>query len=115
SPVTYSTYFHVAPLNSPFTSALVGILPFQCSFRKSVRQLTAEFESSGATLMPFTSSGGESPARSAIVAAKSTFRTNRLSVRGAPAWRSGDRMVIGTRMHSSYGHCFGFERCEPHE
>src|SRR5438093_6368640 len=57
-------YFQVVPFTLPFTRPLSGILPLQCSFRKSVRQLVALLSSNGATLMPLMSVSGTTPASS---------------------------------------------------
>src|SRR5262245_7503554 len=133
----YSTHFqmvHVSPLGQwasilhgvsivtlhrPWrTSALVGSLPFQCSFSigSGSGTSTAPLRRSGTTLCPFTTypDGAGVPARSRRVGARSMFVTTWSSVRGA-ATRRSYRMIIGTRMHSWYGHCFTFQRWDPRE
>ena len=107
----------VVALHRPcFTSPLVGIWPFQCSFSMSSRQVAGPPASSGTTLAPLIVwvGGTTAPASSTKVGARSMLSTKRSSIRGAVT-SGGYRMIIGTCMHSSYGHCFGFQRCEPQE
>src|ERR1700752_3606517 len=85
----FAVFLHVVvivALQRPcFTSAFVGIVPFQCSFNMAFRQDAPPLPArSAVTLSPFTTcvGGTVAPESSTHVGAKSMLRTKRSSTRG---------------------------------